>query len=62
MTVLSNTDCSDIWTGDINDGHICIGNAQDITNEKSACHVSIIYLITKQIFCMVLGLTCMSRE
>jgi hypothetical protein len=50
MTVLSNTDCSDIWKGDINDGHICIGNAKDITNEKSACHVSTIYLITKKIF------------
>ncbi|CAG2224542.1 Trypsin beta,Trypsin delta,Chymotrypsin-like serine proteinase,Trypsin alpha,Chymotrypsin A,Trypsin delta/gamma-like protein CG30031,Chymotrypsin B [Mytilus edulis] len=37
MTVLSNSDCSTIWTGSINDGHICIGSDTDISDGRSAC-------------------------
>lgn len=43
MTVISNIDCSNKWSvvsGGINDGHICIGNDEDVAADKSACFVS----------------------
>lgn len=51
INVYTNSFCDGKWPGNVNDGHICIG---DSVNKKTSCNVRKAFLnISKLIFCLI---------